>query len=59
MAAAVKITGDSEQNGFEDATIETPTGKMGLTAIVTLLEMAGFPDGHWTFEVSVQVIVSP
>ena len=56
---AVYVTDDPAQNGLEDATIVIPTGNMVLTVIVTVLEMAGFPVGHCTFEVKVQVIASP
>ena len=59
MGVAVNVTGLPEQNGLVDAMIETPIGKMGLTDIVTVLDIAGFPDGHKIFEVNVQVITSP
>ena len=59
MGVAVIVTGFPEQNGLEDATIEILTGKIGLTDIVTVLDIAGFPDGHNTFEVNEQVIASP
>ena len=56
---AVNVTVDPRQKGLEDATIETPTGNMGLIVIVTVLDIAGFPVGQSTFELSVQVIASP
>ena len=56
---AVNVTNDPAQKGLEEATIETPTGRFGLTTMVTVPEMAGFPDGHCTFEVRVQVTASP
>ena len=59
MGVAVNVTGLPEQNGLADAAIEIPTGKIGLTNIVTGLDIAGFPDGHKTFEVNEQVITSP
>ena len=56
---AVKVMADPRQKGLEDATIDTPTSNIGFTVIVTVLETAGFPDGHKAFDVRVQVIASP
>ena len=59
MAVAVNVTVDPRQKGLDDAMIDISTGNMGLTVIVTVLDIAGFPVGHNTFEFSVQVIASP
>jgi len=55
---AVKITGIPIQAGFADAAIDIPTGKTDVTAMVTEFDVAGFPVGHDTFDVSVQEITS-
>jgi len=39
----VKVTEVPAQIGLADATIETLTGRMGLTVIVTVFDVAGFP----------------
>lgn len=56
---AVKITLDPAQTGFADGAIVILIGKSGLTIIVTVLEVAGFPLAHAAFEVSTQETISP
>ena len=56
---AVKVTEAPAQTGLADATIATLTGRIGLTAIVTALEMAGFPVVQAALEVNAQVIAFP
>ena len=41
------------------ALFETETGSDELTTIVIELDVAGFPAGQFTVEVSLQVITSP
>ena len=55
----MKVIVEPRQKGLEEATIETPTGNMGFTIIVAVLEIAGFPEGQRTLEFRVQVIASP
>ena len=47
------------QKGLADAEIVTLTGKFGLTVIVTVLLVAGFPVGQIIFDVRRQVTTSP
>ena len=56
---AMKVTADPGQKGLADAVIEIPAGRLAFTARVTAPELAGFPNGHNTIEVRVQVIASP
>jgi hypothetical protein len=37
----------------------TLTGKLGLTVIVTVLDVAGFPVGHVALDINTQVTKSP
>ena len=46
------------QTGLAEAAMETETGKLALTVIVTALEVAGLPVAHAAFEESTQVIIS-
>jgi hypothetical protein len=55
---AVKVTEVPEQTGFAEAAMETLTGKLGLTDMVTALEVAGLPVAQVAFEVSTQVTMS-
>jgi len=59
MGVTVNVTGLPEQNGLVDAMIDTPICKMGLTDIVTVLDIAGLPDGHKIFDVKNQITKSP
>jgi len=49
---AVMITGFPAQTGFDEGAMDTLTGMDKFTVIVMALDMAGFPDGQLTFEVS-------
>ena len=53
---AVKTTSSPTQEILVEAVIETLTGKLGLTVMIIIFEVAGFPDEHDTFEVSSHVI---
>ena len=55
---AVKVTEPPAQTGLALAAMVTLTGKIGLTVMVTALEVAGFPLTHTSLEVSTQVITS-
>ena len=52
---AVKVTDVPAQTGFEEAAMETPTGSTGVTAMVTVLEVAGLPVMHVAFDVRIHV----
>jgi len=56
---AENVTELPGQNGFEEAEMETLTGRLGFTVIVIVLLVAGFPEGQRAFDVKVQVIISP
>ena len=56
---AVKVTELPEQKGFADATMDIPTSRFGLTVMVMLLLVAGFPVGQTAFEVRTQLTISP
>ena len=55
---AVNVTEVPAQTGFAEAAIETFTGSIGFTVMVTVLDVAGFPEGQVAFDVSWQVIAS-
>jgi hypothetical protein len=55
---AVKVTDVPAHTGFNDAAIDTLTGRFGLTVIVIAFEVAGLPVAHVAFEVSSQVTTS-
>ena len=55
----VKVTIVPAQTVFAEAVIEIPTKRLGLTVIVMVFELAGFPVVHVASEVSTQVIASP
>ena len=59
MVADVKETNVPAQTGFPDEEIVMDTGKLGLTDMVIVLEVAGFPLAQAAFEVSLQVMTSP
>ena len=54
----MKVTTVSAQTGFSDAAIVMLTGKSGFTVMVTVLEVAGFPEGQIALEVKTQVTAS-
>ena len=56
---AVKVTEVPWQTGFDEGDMETLTGTLLLTTIVTGLEVAGLPVAQEAFEVSLQVTTSP
>lgn len=56
---AVKVTELPEQTGLAEAAMDTLTGRFGLTAIVIILDVAGFPVGQVAFEVRTQDTRSP
>lgn len=58
VGVAVKLTWFPEQAGFEEAAIETLTGILELTTMVTALDVAGLPVAQVAFEVSMQVTTS-
>ena len=55
----MNVTDVPWQKGFAEAEIETLTERFGLTIIVIVLLVAGFPVGHWIFEVRMQDTKSP
>ena len=57
VGVAVKATAVPAQISLEDGETETLTGSKGLTVIVTVFELAGFPVGQVAFDVSTQVTV--
>ena len=59
VGVAVKVTEVPAHTGLAEAAIEMLTGRLGLTVMVTILEVAGLPVGHAAFEVRTQVTASP
>jgi hypothetical protein len=59
VGTAVYVTELPRQNGFVGVAMETLTGRLGLTVIVTALLVAGFPVGQRVSEVRIQVTISP
>ena len=55
---AVKVTRVPVHTGFADGAIETLTASSGLTIMVTVLEVVGFPETHVAFDVMTQVTAS-
>ena len=55
---AVKVTEVPMQNGLDEAEMETPTGRSGLTIIITALLVAGLPEMQACEEASVHVMAS-
>jgi hypothetical protein len=58
VGVAEKVTEVPAQTVVAEAEIETLTGKLLLTVIVTVLEMAGLPVAQRALEVNWQVIAS-
>ena len=58
MGVAEKVTEVPLQTGLLDGEIETLTGKLGLTVIVTVFEVAGLPVAQVALEVNRQVMAS-
>ena len=52
VGVAVKVTLVPEHIVVADATMETLTGRLGLTVIVTVFDVAGLPVSHVALEVS-------
>ena len=59
MVALLYVTEIPEQTGFADAIIVILTGRFGLTVIVTVLLVAGFPVGQRILEFRMQDTRSP
>ena len=57
--SAVNVAELPRQTGFAETEIETPTGTLWLTIIVTGAERAGLPVAHVRFDKRAQVITSP
>ena len=55
VGVAVKITGVPAQILLIDPEMETLTGKIWFTVMVTVLEVAGLPDLQVSLEVMAQV----
>ena len=55
VGVAVKVTDVPAQTGLADAAMVTLTGSSGFTVMVTVLEVAGFPEVHVALEVSTQL----
>ena len=55
----MKVTDVPVQTGFAEAVIETLAGRLGLTVIVTVFDVAGLPVAHVALEVMTQVTTSP
>jgi len=55
---AKKLTKVPAHTGFAEAVMETPTGNVGFTSIVIVLELAGFPVTQLAFEVIEQPTAS-
>ena len=56
---AVKVTLSPSQMGFAEGVIETLQGRLLLTIIVIVLEVAGFPLAQVMLELNMQMITSP
>ena len=59
VGVAVNITDVPEQTGFAEAVMATLTAETGLTAMVIVFDVAGFPDGQPMFDVRTQLTVFP
>ena len=55
---AVKVTAVPAQTGLASAVIETLTGKLALTVMVMVLEVAGLPVAQVALEVNIHVTTS-
>jgi hypothetical protein len=51
---AVNVTGVPWHTGLAEAEIETLTGRFGLTVMITVFDVAGFPVAQVASEVSTQ-----
>jgi len=58
VGVAVNVTDVPAQTGLADAPMETLTGEVALTVIVTELDVAGLPVEHPKLEVRTQVTIS-
>ena len=59
VGVAVKVTDVPEQTGLAEAPIDTLTGKVAFTVMLTALLVAGLPVGQIAFDVRMQVTISP
>ena len=59
VGVAVKVTLVPEHMVVAVAAIDTLTGKLGFTVIVTVLEVAGLPVAQVALEVKTQTTVLP
>ena len=59
VGVAVKVAEVPAHTGFAEAAIATLTGRFGLTIIVTVFDVAGFPDVQVSLDVSKQMTISP
>ena len=59
VGVAVKVTEVPAQTGLAEAPMVTLTGRLGLTVMLTVLEVVGLPVAQFAFEVSSQVTASP
>jgi len=59
VGVAVKVTGANAQTGFVDVDINTLTGKIGFTVIVTVLDVAGLFNVQGSIDVITTDITSP
>lgn len=59
VGVAVNVTLVPEQIVVADAPIETLTGRLGLTVMVTVFDVVGLPVAQVAFEVMTHVTVFP
>jgi hypothetical protein len=59
MGVALNVTDDPGQKGFDDATMVTPAGRIELTIIIIVFDVAGFPVVHCAPEVRMHKTRSP
>ena len=55
VAVGVRVTEVPAHTPLADGAIETLTGRLGFTVMVTVLEVAGFPVAHDALDVNTQV----
>ena len=58
VVVAAKVTGIPSQTGLADGEIKIFTGESGLTVMVTVFEVAGFPVGQMALDMIMQVTAS-
>ena len=58
VGVAEKVTEVPAQTGLLDGETKTLTGRLGLTTIVTVFEVAGLPVKHMALDVRMQVTAS-